>query len=137
METTYRYFFDERPIQLSQSWKPLAITEGTPIEYPEDGAAVGVTTRMDLIGQLVDQVIERVTARAANSTEITQLNLPRRGAYVLVIERTHYANHHPMETCDITFPGDRYELTYIIPGGLFTTLISSSARRKGNGLSMG
>jgi GntR family transcriptional regulator len=115
METTYRYFSDERPIQLSQSWEPLAITGGTAVEYPEDGAAVGVIARMDLIGRHVDNVIERVTARAARPTEITQLDLPRRGAYVLVIDRTHYANNHPVETCDIVFPGDRYELTYTIP----------------------
>lgn len=115
METTYRYFSDDQPIQLSQSWEPLAITGGTPIEYPEAGAAVGVITRMDLIGHHVNQVVERVTARAATPTEITQLDLPRRGAYVLVIDRTHYASDRPVETCDIIFPGDRYELTYTIP----------------------
>jgi DNA-binding GntR family transcriptional regulator len=115
METTYRYFSNDQPIQLSQSWEPLAITEGTPVEYPEEGAAVGVITRMDLIGLHVNQVVERVTARAAKPTEITQLGLPQRGAYVLVIDRTHYADDRPVETCDIIFPGDRYELTYTIP----------------------
>jgi GntR family transcriptional regulator len=115
METTYRYFADERPIQLSQSWEPLAITEGTSVEYPEEGAAVGVIARMDLIERNVDRVVERVTARAAKPTEIDQLDLPRRGAYVLVIDRTHYAADQPVETCDIIFPGDRYELTYTIP----------------------
>jgi DNA-binding GntR family transcriptional regulator len=114
METTYRYFADERPVQLSQSWEPLTITEGTPIEYPEDGAAIGVIARMDLIGRHVDRVVERVTARAAKPTEVEQLDLPRRGAYVLVIDRTHYASDDAVETCDIVFPGDRYELTYTI-----------------------
>jgi DNA-binding GntR family transcriptional regulator len=115
METTYRYFSGDQPIQLSQSWEPLAITEGTPVEYPEEGAAIGVITRMDLIGHHVNEVVERVTARAAKATEITQLRLPQRGAYVLVIDRTHYADGRPVETCDIIFPGERYELTYTIP----------------------
>ncbi|MGH3764187.1 MAG: UTRA domain-containing protein [Pseudonocardiaceae bacterium] len=115
METTYRYLADERPIQLSQSWEPLVITEGTPVEYPEDGAAVGVIARMDLLGRRVDRVVERVTARAAKTTEIEQLDLPRRGAYVVVVDRTHYAGDDPVETCDIILPGDRYELTYTIP----------------------
>jgi DNA-binding GntR family transcriptional regulator len=115
MQTTYRYFSNDQPIQLSQSWEPLAITEGTPIEYPEEGAAVGVITRMDLIGYHINQVVERVTARAAKPIEITQLDLPQRGAYVLVIDRTYYADDRPIETCDIIFPGDRYELTYTIP----------------------
>jgi len=114
IETTYRYFANEQPIQLSKSWEPLAITEGTAIEYPEESPTLGVIARMDLIGYHVDRVIERVTARAAQPAEIKQLNLPRRGAYVLVIERTHYANERPVETCDIVFPGDRYELTYTI-----------------------
>jgi len=115
METRYRYLADERPIQLSQSWEPLAITGGTPVEYPEEGAAVGVIARMDMIQQHIDHVIERVTARAAKPEEIEQLNLPRRGAYVLMIDRTHYVEDRPVETCDIIFPGDRYELTYTIP----------------------
>ncbi|MDQ3826624.1 MAG: GntR family transcriptional regulator [Actinomycetota bacterium] len=115
METTYLYFSNEQPIQLSKSWEPLAITGDTPIEYPEESPTVGVIARMDLIGNSVDRVVERVTARAAQLAEIKQLDLPGRGAYVLVIERTHYADEQPVETCNIVFPGDRYELTYTIP----------------------
>jgi GntR family transcriptional regulator len=115
METRYRYFLNERPIQISHSWEPLAITEGTPVEYPEEGIAIGVIARMDLIGQHIDHVVEKVTARAAQPDEITQLDLPRRGAYVLVIDRTHLVTANPVETCDIIFPGDRYQLTYTIP----------------------
>jgi len=32
-----------------------------------------------------------------------------------MIDRTHYVEDRPVETCDIIFPGDRYELTYTIP----------------------
>lgn len=115
MQTTYRYFADDRPIQLSESWEPLALTGGTPIERPEDGAAIGVIARMDHIGHHVTRVVERVTARAATRDEAKKLDLPARGAYVLSIERTHYVEDRPVETCDIVFPGDRYELTYTIP----------------------
>ena len=115
MHTTYRYFADGRPIQLAESWEPLAITGGTPIEYPEDGAAVGVIARMDSINQRIATVVERVTARAATPHEVRQLQLPVRGAYVLAIERTHYTPDAAVETCDIVFPGDRYELMYTIP----------------------
>jgi GntR family transcriptional regulator len=102
-------------IQVSTSWEPLGLTGGTPIEEPENGAAVGVIARMDLIGLYVDHVSEKVTARAANRDEVGKLNLPARGAYVLVIERTHLVGDRPVETCDIVFPGHRYELTYDIP----------------------
>ena len=115
MQTTYRYLSDSRPIQLSKSWEPLAITRGTPVQTPEDGPVIGVIARMDSIGQRITHVTERVTSRAARPAEIKQLELPTRGAYVLVIERTHHTDQRPVETCDIVFPGDRYELTYTIP----------------------
>jgi GntR family transcriptional regulator len=115
METRYRFFADDRAMQLSRSWEPLAITRGTPVERPEQGPIRGVIARMDHIGRYVDHVVEKVTARAATPDEIAQLDLPRRGAYVLVIDRTHLAGDLPVETCDITFPGDRYQLTYAIP----------------------
>ncbi len=115
METDYRLLSDGQPIQVSRSWEPLAITGGTPIELPEDGPLVGVIARMDNIGQHVDLVVEKVTARAATPAEVDRLDLPQRNASVLVIERTHYVNGTPVEACDIVFPGDRYELTYRIP----------------------
>jgi DNA-binding GntR family transcriptional regulator len=115
MHTSYRFLSNGRPIQVSESWEPLSITRDTPVEYPESSPTAGVVARMDVIQQFVTHVIERVTARAANSEEIQQLQLPTRGAYVLVIDRTHYTEDRAVETCDIIFPGDRYELTYTIP----------------------
>ena len=46
---------------------------------------------------------------------VDALGLPLRGAYVLVIERTYYAGERAVETADIVFPGDRYELVYRFP----------------------
>lgn len=114
MKTTYRFLADGRPVQLSRSWEPLSITRGTPIERPEEGAITGVIARMDSINQRVDRVVEKVTARAARSDEVTALELPQRGAYVLVIDRTHFVGGKPIEICDIVFPGERYELTYTV-----------------------
>jgi GntR family transcriptional regulator len=115
MTTIYRFLADEVPIQLSTSWEPLAITGGTPVELPEEGAAVGVVARMDLIGVHIDQCVEKVTARPAHPAEIEALDLHPRGGHLLIIERTYYAGDRPVETADIVFPGDRYELTYRYP----------------------
>jgi GntR family transcriptional regulator len=115
METDYRFMSDAQPIQLSRSWEPLAITGGTPIEQPEEGPVTGVIARMDSIGQHIDRVVEKVTARAAKPDEISRLALPQRNAYVMTIERTFYVGERAVEACDIVFPGDRYELTYTIP----------------------
>ncbi len=54
-------------------------------------------------------------SRAARPDEAELLELPAHGTYFLVIERTHYVGAQPVATCDITFPGDRYELTYSTP----------------------
>lgn len=115
MQTDYRYFANDTPVQISRSWEPLAITATTPVELPEESPTVGVIARMDLIGYHVDEVVERVHSRAARPDEVERLELSPQGAHVLIIERTHYVGDRPVETCDIIFPGDRYELTYRIP----------------------
>ncbi|WP_213454575.1 GntR family transcriptional regulator [Rhizomonospora bruguierae] len=115
MRTAYRFLADGEPVQLSTSWEPVALTGGTPVEWPEGGPAVGVVPRMDLIGVRVDEFVERVTARPASPRECQALVLPQRGAHVLLIERTYLAAGRPVETADIVFPGDRYDLVYRLP----------------------
>ena len=115
MATRYVFTAGDQPIQLSHSWEPLAVTGGTPVEWPEDGAAVGVVARMDAIGVRVDETVERITARPAIEVEARELQLPLRGQFVFVIQRTYYAAGRPVETADITIPGDRYELVYRFP----------------------
>ena len=111
MVTEYRFFAGGEPMQLSISYEPLAITEGTPVELPEDGNLVGVITRMDAIGQRVTEVVERVTTRPPRPHETEALSIPT-GVPVLCIVRTHYAGTTPVETADIVVPGDRYEVTW-------------------------
>jgi GntR family transcriptional regulator len=115
MSTRYVFLADDEPIQMSHSREPLAITGGTPVEWPEAGAAVGVVARMDVIGRRIDESVERVTARPAAPGEAEALRLPARAPLVFVIERTYYANAVPVETADIVIPGDRYELVYRLP----------------------
>jgi GntR family transcriptional regulator len=115
MRTAYRYLADGEPIQLATSWEPLSITAGTPVEWPEAGAAVGVIARMDLIGVRIDEFTERVTMRPAATEEATALGLPVRAASVMMIERTYHAAGTAVETADIVLPGGRYELIYRVP----------------------
>ncbi|QGN50012.1 GntR family transcriptional regulator [Micromonospora sp. WMMC415] len=114
MRTRYRFRSDGHPIQLSESHEPLAITGGTPVEWPEEGAAVGVVARMDTIGVRIDAFEERVTTRPASPAEIEGLELTARGSHVLVIERTYYAGPLAVETADIVL-GPYYEVVYRVP----------------------
>lgn len=116
MHTTYRYLADDVPIQLADSYEPLAVTGGTPVEHPERGPVIGVVARMDFIGVPIDRFVEEVTTRPATPDEAAALALDRRGGrWVIAIERTYYAGQTAVETADIVFPGDRYRLVYEIP----------------------
>ncbi|XVV05483.1 GntR family transcriptional regulator [Actinosynnema sp. CA-248983] len=116
MRTAYRFLADGRPIQVSTSYEPLALTAGTEIERPEEGplAGLGVISRMDSIGVRITEAVESVTTRAPLPWEVEALDIPP-GVHVLSIERTFLADDLPVETCDIVVPGDRYGLTYRIP----------------------
>lgn len=116
MHTSCRYLADDNPIQLADSYEPIAVTGGTQVEYPERGPVVGVVARMDFIGVAIDRFVEEVTTRPAMPEEITALDLdPRDGRWVIAIERTYYAGPAAVETADIVFPGDRYRLVYEMP----------------------
>ncbi|HLL68852.1 MAG TPA: GntR family transcriptional regulator [Micromonosporaceae bacterium] len=115
MATRYVFRADDEPVQISHSREPLAITGGTPIEWPENGPVVGVVARMDSIGVRIDSVVERVTSRAARPNEMEALAIGNRSTQLLIIERTYYADDAPVETADIAVPGHRYELVYRLP----------------------
>lgn len=115
MRTRYTFLADERPVMLSTSWEPLALTRGTPVMLPESGpyAGAGVVARMRAIQQTVTLASEVVTARAILADEADVLGEPM-GSIVMVIQRT-YSGDRPVETADIVVPVDRYELAYVIP----------------------
>lgn len=114
MVTDYVYKADGVPIQLARSWEPLELTQGTDIELPEDGAAVGVVARFDHIGVQIDTVDEVVSTRMPTDHEQRVLGMPA-GVPVIEIERTYRAQGRAVETADIVVPGDRYVLHYGIP----------------------
>ncbi|GAA1298674.1 GntR family transcriptional regulator [Saccharothrix xinjiangensis] len=116
MRTAYRFLAEGRPVQVSTSYEPLALTQGTDVERPEEGplAGLGVIARMDHIGIRVTEAVESVATRAPLPWEVEALDIPP-GVHVLTIERTFLAGELPVETCDVVVPGDRYGMTYRIP----------------------
>jgi GntR family transcriptional regulator len=112
--TEYEFLADGQPVQLSRSWEPMAITGGTPIVLPEQGALAGkgVVERMRSIGVVVATVVE--VPRPARATP-AQANLLGIGAgdLVLQIERTiHDSDGRPVETADIVIPDGCREVLY-------------------------
>jgi DNA-binding GntR family transcriptional regulator len=105
MRTAYIFTADDNPAQLSTSWEPMAITSGTAIMLPEDGehSGKGVIERFAAIGITITRNIEEISARPLTIDEAGKLRM-RPGAWVLLIERTYYADRMPVETADILVP---------------------------------
>ncbi|KUN92022.1 GntR family transcriptional regulator [Streptomyces caeruleatus] len=121
MHTSYVYLADEQPVQLAESWEPLALTGQSLIALPEVGpyAGVGVAARMRVLSIEVGDPVERVRARMATRAEAQALGMTPPGP-VLAIERTYYdqATGRPVETADVIMRGDRWVSIYgQTPGG--------------------
>lgn len=115
MHTSYVYRADGEPVQLAESWEPMAVTGGTLVVLPEAGpyAGIGVADRMQHIGIDVGTPVERVTARGASRSEAALLGTSP-AAPVLAIERTYYdrAAGRAVETADIVLLGSRWAAEY-------------------------
>ncbi|MDR3082562.1 MAG: GntR family transcriptional regulator [Streptomyces sp.] len=114
VNTHYEFLADGQPVQLSESWEPLAITDGTPIVLPEKGplAGKGVVERMRSIGVVVESVVELPRPARATQEQANLLGISV-GDLVLQIERTIYATDgRPVETADIVIPDVRREVAY-------------------------
>lgn len=115
MHTSYTYLADEQPVQLAESWEPLALTGQSLIALPEVGpyAGVGVAARMRVISIEVGEPVEVVRARMATRAEAQALGMTPPGP-VLFIERTYYdqSTGRPVETADIVMRGDRWKSVY-------------------------
>ncbi len=114
--THYEFLADGLPVQLSQSWEPMAITDGTPIVLPEMGphAGAGVVERMRSIGVEIDTAVEIPRPARASQEQANLLGISV-GDLVMQIERTYYDTEgRPVETADIAVPDVRWEVAYEI-----------------------
>jgi GntR family transcriptional regulator len=112
--THYEFLADRQPVQLSESWEPMAVTGGTPIVLPETGplAGKGVVERMRAIGVTVETVVELPRPARATRAQANLLGIGV-GDLVLQIERTIYdTDGRPVETADIVIPDARREVVY-------------------------
>jgi GntR family transcriptional regulator len=117
VRTAYEFLADGKPVQLSTSWEPYALTAGTLVVLPEAGphAGLGVVGRMAEIGVTVTRAVERPEPRAASPEEATLLGV-QKGTLVTHIQRTYYSDDgHPVETADIVVPAAVCEIVYEVP----------------------
>ncbi|GAA2268579.1 UTRA domain-containing protein [Nonomuraea roseoviolacea subsp. roseoviolacea] len=116
MRTSYLSYGNQHPVMSVVSYEPLAITGGTVIEFPEGPGpypGAGLVDRFTAIGKRPTVVVERLRCRMPRPSEIDLLSL-RPGTPVIVMTRTTYLEDLPLETADMLFDADRYELEYPI-----------------------
>ncbi|MFF3392726.1 GntR family transcriptional regulator [Streptomyces sp. NPDC002669] len=114
VHTHYEFLADGQPVQLSESWEPMALTDGTPVMLPEMGplAGKGVVERMRSIGVVVETVVELPRPARASRAQANLLGIGV-GDLVLRIERIIYdTDGRPVETADIVIPDVRREVAY-------------------------
>lgn len=115
MRTQYVFRADGKPVYLSTSWEPLALTLGTDIMLPEAGphAGKGVEDRMAIIGHQPTRSEEENEARPLTSDEAELLGL-HPGIAIIVTHRIYFEGDRPLETADIVLP-PHYRPVYQIP----------------------
>ncbi|MFI9722467.1 GntR family transcriptional regulator [Streptomyces sp. NPDC052396] len=117
VRTVYEFLADGRPVQLSESWEPMAITGDTPVVLPELGplAGRGVVERMRSIGIVIETAVEVPRPARATQAQANLLGISL-GDLVTEIERTYFdTDGRPVETADIVVPDVRWEIAYEIP----------------------
>ncbi|KOT88386.1 GntR family transcriptional regulator [Streptomyces sp. NRRL F-5755] len=117
VRTAYEFLADGKPVQLSTSWEPYSITEGTIVVLPEGGpyAGRGVIERMAAIGVTITHAVEQPEPRRATAAEANLLGI-QKSALVTHIRRTYISEDgRPVETADIVVPDAYCEIVYEVP----------------------
>jgi DNA-binding GntR family transcriptional regulator len=116
MRTEYWYLLNGHRSQHALSWEPAAMVADSPIRLPEAGplAGAGVIARFDSIGKRIDRITELLHARPSTDDEQRAFDIEP-DVWVVVIERTHWVDQTPAETCDITIPADRWHSEFEVP----------------------
>jgi GntR family transcriptional regulator len=113
IRTRYLIKMDGEPVSMSAAYEPYALVGGTDVERPHEGpmANRGIVPRFDHLGIYVDEVEEALKFRAPTKEEGEALQIDT-GERVVEIVQTFRADSLPVETANITFVADRYELRY-------------------------
>ncbi|KDN83038.1 GntR family transcriptional regulator [Kitasatospora cheerisanensis] len=117
VHTRYEFMLDNQPVQLAESWEPMAVTDGTAVLLPELGPlrGRGVVARMASIGVRVVRAEERPRPGRATAEQANLLGITT-GDPVLLVERTYLDDTgRAVETADLVIPDSRWEIIYELP----------------------
>jgi GntR family transcriptional regulator len=111
----FRFFVDERPVQLSTSYLPYTLVNESPIEDPgREPWPGGTIAQLETVGVRVTTVMEEVSARLPLPAEARDLEL-KAGTPVFLVARTMFAADTPVTVSDLVMAADQYVLCYRFP----------------------
>jgi GntR family transcriptional regulator len=111
----FRFFVEDRPALLSDSYLPYELVKGTPVEDPENEPwPGGMLAQLRSLGLDVREITEDVATRTPTPDELHELGL-RPGIPVFEVTRTVHTADGPVATSRLVIAGDRYVLSYRIP----------------------
>jgi DNA-binding GntR family transcriptional regulator len=116
MRTDYVSKVNDKPVMLVYSHEPLAITRGTPIEFPERGPFMGqgLVVRFGEIGLRPTSVTERTRSRMPRPSEVQGMRLEP-GTPVVLKERTTRRADQVLEIADLIFDASFFEFEDLFP----------------------
>ena len=109
-----RYLMDGRPVELAESYVPLAIAGGSKIAEANSGPG-GIYARLEELGHHLAEFSEEVAARMPTPEERRRLQLPA-GTPVLTVRRTAFdTSGTPVELTATVKAAPSYVLEYRFP----------------------
>jgi GntR family transcriptional regulator len=107
-------YADGVPVQLSDSYYPVDLAEGT--ELAEPRKLRGYTfAALQRLGVELDHFEDELHTRMPTPTEVRSLRLGKGTPVIRVIRTTYGTGGRPVEVTDQVLAGDRYILTYEVP----------------------
>jgi len=109
-----RYLLDEEPVELAQSYVPVDIADGTPIEQADSGPG-GIYARIEEQGYRLAEFVEEISSRMPTPEERRRLNLSAGEPALVLTRRAIDTDGRVVEVTDTVKAASRYVLEYRFP----------------------
>lgn len=119
-----RYFADDVPVQLAQSYIPWKIARGTQMEEEDTGPG-GIYRLLEEKGHMLWRFREQISVYRPGAAIAELLALDERATVTRILRVAYAMSGAAVEICDTVMPSDRFTLVYEVspdglPGGTMT-----------------